>query len=361
MLPYRLVKPLGRTPASEVWEAEHPDGIVAIGTRGEAVPPREALPEVLVAAAGGAEWQGTPRALSPSHEDWSVIDLASRATERDGPAPDALFDPPLPPQTGLEVGDAPFGLREKIHARRSAVDMDGRTGITRDAFLQILRKAWPGGGQVPFATLPWRQRVHLLLFVHRVADVVPGLYLLARDPDPAAAAALKAAMEPSLRFNRPAWAPEELPLFLLQEADTRQVAAGVSCGQGIASDGCFAVAMLGDFEAVETLGAWFWRRLHWEAGAVGQVLYLEAEASSIRATGIGCFFDEATHRVVGIGGPGRSERRFRTIYHFTLGGPVEDTRIRTAPPYGHLEHARAEAGVRPPGGGAVNSPLPTTS
>ena len=26
MLPYRLVKPLGRTPASEVWEAEHPDG-----------------------------------------------------------------------------------------------------------------------------------------------------------------------------------------------------------------------------------------------------------------------------------------------------------------------------------------------
>ena len=35
---------------------------------------------------------------------------------------------------------------------------------------------------------------------------------------------------------------------------------------------------------------------------VGQQLYLEAEASGIRATGIGCFFDDLTHRTFGLTG-----------------------------------------------------------
>ena len=32
---------------------------------------------------------------------------------------------------------------------------------------------------------------------------------------------------------------------------------------------------------------------------IGQVLYLAAEASSIRGTGIGCFFDDAGHEILG--------------------------------------------------------------
>ena len=61
---------------------------------------------------------------------------------------------------------------------------------------------------------------------------------------------------------------------------------------------------------------------------VGQVLYLEAEAAGIRATGIGCFFDDPVHRVFGI-----KERSFQSLYHFTAGGPVEDPRLTTLPPY----------------------------
>jgi hypothetical protein len=33
---------------------------------------------------------------------------------------------------------------------------------------------------------------------------------------------------------------------------------------------------------------------------LGQVLYLEAEEAGIRATGIGCYFDDAVHEVFGI-------------------------------------------------------------
>jgi len=36
---------------------------------------------------------------------------------------------------------------------------------------------------MPWDVLPWRPRIHLGLFVHRVNDLPPGLYMLARDPE----------------------------------------------------------------------------------------------------------------------------------------------------------------------------------
>jgi len=88
-------------------------------------------------------------------------------------------------------------------------------------------------------------------------------------------------------------------------------------------------------------GAWWYRRLFWEAGVLGQALYLEAEAIGIRATGIGCYFDDLFHGLLGIKGHG-----FQDLYHFTVGGPVEDRRIQTLPPYAHLER-EGRSGERP--------------
>ena len=46
--------------------------------------------------------------------------------------------------------------------------------------------------------------------------------------------------------------------------------------------------MIADFEdSIEKYGPAHYRKLFWEAGMVGQVLYLEAEAHGVRATGIG--------------------------------------------------------------------------
>ncbi|MEH6533482.1 MAG: hypothetical protein V7735_19345 [Photobacterium frigidiphilum] len=61
------------------------------------------------------------------------------------------------------------------------------------------------------------------------------------------------------------------------------------------------------------------------------MLYLEAEAKGIRATGIGCFFDDPVHQVFGL-----SDRSYQSLYHFTMGGPVEDTRIETLAAYHFL-------------------------
>jgi hypothetical protein len=88
--------------------------------------------------------------------------------------------------------------------------------------------------------------------------------------------------------------------------------------------------MMADFDAaIDKHGPWFYRSLFWETGLVGQVLYLEAEAAGIRSTGIGCFFDDPVHRVLGF----FPHTKFQSLYHFTVGGPVEDTRLTTLPPY----------------------------
>ena len=170
-----------------------------------------------------------------------------------------------------------------------------------------------------------------MLYVHRVQGLPPGLYLLLRDPE--RLERLKAAMEDRCARMSPEGIPDGLPLYCLAESDVRGTAAGLSCGQAIAGEGCFAVSMIADFlPTLKRSGPGFYRHLHWEAGAIGQVLYLEAEACGIRATGIGCFFDAETHRLLGL-----SSMDFQDIYHFTVGGPVADTRLETLPPYAHRE------------------------
>ena len=69
---------------------------------------------------------------------------------------------------------------------------------------------------------------------------------------------------------------------------------------------------------------------------MGQQLYLEAEASGIRATGIGCFFDELTHRTFGLKGDA-----FQVLYHFTVGAAIDDDRLQPVPPYQHLQRPGA--------------------
>ena len=115
----------------------------------------------------------------------------------------------------------------------------------------------------------------------------------------------------------------------LLPTDVRWAANRVSCDQEIASDGFFSLGMIARFEsALRDRGQWFYRRLFWECGMIGQVLYLEAEAAGSRATGIGCFYDDAVHELLGLSG-----RAWQSLYHFSMGKPVDDFRLTTEPGY----------------------------
>ncbi len=205
--------------------------------------------------------------------------------------------------------------------------MDGRTSISANAFFLMLDRTLPRRSVTPWHALGPPACVHLFLFVHRVDGVTPGLYILVRTPD--GLDSLRATTDPAFAWTRPPRCPEHLPLYFLKKGDARRIAGQVSCGQEIAADGAFAVGMIAEFAPrLREFGPWFYRRLFWETGMIGQVLYLEAEATGIRATGIGCFFDDPVHALLGL-----SNNDFQSLYHFTVGGATEDLRLMTWPPY----------------------------
>jgi len=271
-------------------------------------------------------WCGTPNILSKSHVAWPGIDEVSQNIKKPFTEGHLNFNYGTGSLPKL-LDDDLFPLRKAIHQRRSAVAMDGQTKIKRETFYQFLIKTIPEACPLPFQTLPWEPNVHLGLFVHRVDDLPKGLYFLLRNKNHLQD--LKAKFKPNFLWEKPEGCPAELDLFFLDQRDTMRTAASVSCGQEIAANGCFSLGMISAFEEpLKKYGSWFYPRLYWECGAIGQVLYLQAEVSGVRSTGIGCFFDDPVHQIFGI-----QDMSYQSLYHFTVGGPVEDTRLTTLPPY----------------------------
>jgi nitroreductase len=183
--------------------------------------------------------------------------------------------------------------------------------------LRRLRPAAP-----PWDAIGWPPHVHLALFVHRVEGLVPGIYAYLRDD--LVDEEWKAAMRPEFL-----WECVDPDLWLLVPIDCRRMANRLSCDQEIAEDGFFSLGMVARLQAsLRERGDWFYRRLFWECGLIGQVLYLEAEAIGARATGIGCFYDDPVHEMLGLTGHG-----WQSLYHFSMGMPVEDTRLTSEPGY----------------------------
>jgi hypothetical protein len=118
----------------------------------------------------------------------------------------------------------------------------------------------------------------------------------------------------------------------LQKGDFRADAQLLSCNQAIAGDSAYSLGMLAHFDSVIRQDPSYYPRLFWETGLVGQVLYLESEAQDLRATGIGCFFDDEMHKILGIKGT-----EWQSLYHFTVGKHVDDARLETKPAYFHLQ------------------------
>ena len=292
-------------------------------------------------------WHGKANRLSRDDPvPWEILDQVEVASwkssaerrvielDRAGPAAQTPIHSSAQ-APGIAPGQPTAG--QVIRQRRSALAFDGKTSISAGHFFTMLARVMPRidldlcRRPMPWDVLPWEPAVHLALFVHRVDGLAPGLYMLARDP--AKPSSLRRAMHPQFSWTSPPGCPEDLPLFLLERGDARQLAAQVSCQQDIAGDSAFSLGMIAEFESsLRRYGPWYYRRLFWETGVIGQVLYLEAEAAGVRATGIGCFFDDPVHQVFGF-----NDATFQSLYHFTTGGHVEDPRLTTLPPYG-LDH-----------------------
>jgi SagB-type dehydrogenase family enzyme len=296
-------------------EPEQAEALLWIG------PPQAAefaLPAALLAGLAALDLQGSPNRLSRDYRPWPELQRIQARCQ--APARPGLGWQTAP---GQAPADNPqLALRPLLHQRRSAQAMDGRSGIQGELLRAWLRRLLPDNSPLPFATTGEPPRIDLLLFVHRVQGMNPGLYWLDRS------GVRPEGWRADLQWQR---VDPELPLYRLLQGDARELAALLSCQQSIASDGCLALAMLARLEPALTEGPWQYPQLFWEAGQIGQVLYLEAEAAGLSGTGIGCYFDDLVHELLGI-----ADKRWQSLYHFTLGRALGDERLSVLPAYEKL-------------------------
>jgi SagB-type dehydrogenase family enzyme len=284
--------------------------------------------DALLNAVTEGHWHGRANRLDPEHlYSWPIIDAVAEATQRPSGERDQTIDKPLPdPLPPSDQALSTQNARKLLRQRRSAQAFDAKAQMSRDDFFRLLDRTLARQELPPWSARNWPHRLHLVLFVHAVEDVAPGLYLL--DRTGAGAEQLQARMNEQFIWEPVDGAPCHLPLYCLIRARARQTAMHVSCHQDIAGDSVFALSMLAEFEPIITPAPWRYPELFWEAGMIGQVLYLEAEAIGLRGTGIGCFFDDAIHQMLGL-----RNNDLQSVYSFTVGAPINDPRLATLPPY----------------------------
>ena len=194
--------------------------------------------------------------------------------------------PPPPVSTARGFGDV-------ARMRRSALNFIGGARSMSFAQLSTVLALATAPLAADFAGAPF---VELYLYVHRVDGIDPGLY----------------------RFRR-----GRVELERIRSGDQRVAAAGLSLGQDLAGNACVCFSLIGDIErAVRANGDRGYRYVHFEAGALGQRLYLAAEAFGLGATGIGAFYDDEVHDYLNLA-PGQGQ----VVYHFAIGYPVPDQRL----------------------------------
>ena len=244
-------------------------------------------------ADGAPQWfGGEPNRLSenqivyPSieeiHAATSVIERGAGAEVEPAGSGDVL--PGVPASSARSFG-------ETARARRSALDFRG--GLESISLAQL--SALLAAAAQPLSCDFGGGFIQLYLYVHRVDGLERGVYR--------------------------SW-PAPGRLERVRSGDQRVAAAGLSLGQDLAGNACVAFSMVADMErAAGAHGSRGYRYVHFEAGAVGQRLYLAAEALGLGATGIGAFFDAEVHGYLGL------SAAQRVVYHFAIGYPVPDPRL----------------------------------
>ncbi|CAI10564.1 conserved hypothetical protein (plasmid) [Aromatoleum aromaticum EbN1] len=297
-------------------EREVPDVLMLIGDAQAVVDV-----DLLGVLSARCAWQGQASRLSTGHVHWHEIDDVQAAVHKPRTAPEAVADLPTFPAPSEPTLD--LCVAALVRQRRSALAFDGVSGMTAEAFFALLDAVLPRQGVPPWSACASRPQVHLALLVHRVTGLDPGLYILLRDA--AVLDELRAALRADWLWHKVG--PTHLPLYLLIPYDLRASAQLVCCHQEIAADSCFALGMLGRFGLAQR-EPWRYPALFRECGMIGQALYLEAEAAALRGTGIGCYFDDSMHELLGLAGS-----EWQSLYHFTVGVPTEDARLSSLPPY----------------------------
>lgn len=246
-------------------EREYPDLMlwVTAARPGTAKPSSDAL----VNAARNGRWLGRANVLSPRHlHHWPVIDEVALACAKPSTEESNYQGHSLPAPIGLACEPSASTI---IRQRRSAQAFDAVTSISAAALWRMLDMTLPRAGVVPWDAISWKPRIHLLLFVHRVDGLVPGMYLFLRNSD--IETSLRNSLSTEFDWEAVQDCPAHFLLFRLMAGNAQNAARALSCHQDIAADGAFSLGMLAEYETSLAKAPWAYRHLFWEAGILGQV------------------------------------------------------------------------------------------
>lgn len=310
-------------------EEEHAIGLWGVFPQG-GVLKEFALKVPLVREAGEIQVKGKPNRVSREHVRWEAIEQVAAACRQE-----KVVNGRRNTTSNLELIETPqntlplhpnVSARDILLRRRSALAMDGHTPMSPQVFFCLLEHLQPAYGGPLWQALVKPFHVSLVLMIHRVEGLPPGVYALLRHP--AHIEEWRTIFRKDFEWSAPAVSCAPRHLYCLQRGYMRSLAETLACQQEIAADGCFSVALLASMKPLYEEGAFWYPRLHWEAGLLGHILYLEAEAHGFRGTGIGCYFDDPTHEILGI-----EDASWQCLYQFTVGKPIEDPRLRAEAPY----------------------------
>lgn len=327
-------------------ERDDPDLLLALQPAGvagaQADEPAAAAGEVafLLAWLQRARWHGQANRLDPHPMyRWPVIaEAAASSAVASTRRPPAAAAAPLPSLSPLLRSRQPAAAL--IRQRRSAQRFDARARMPLASLWPLLQALHPG--RLPFDALPGAPRVHLLLLAHRVDGLAPGAYLLPRSA--AGWTLLQSNLPVAADAPLAPGAPSDAPLrCLARNPALAGTLRTLNCHQALGSDAILGFALLAEFNPMAQASD-YRDRLH-EAGLIGQALYLEAESLGLSGTGIGCFFDDALHQLIGLAPSAAGQAVLQSVYHFTIGLALHDSRISSSPPYAHRPAASGASDV----------------
>jgi glutamine synthetase len=189
----------------------------------------------------------------------------------------------------------PFGAGEKaVRIEMRFPDSSSNPYLAFSTLLMagldgIKNKYEPVGPIPPFDVKITLNKIDFVIFINRVDGIEKGIYYFSR---------------------------KENTLTPIHLGDFSETAKFINCVQDLGKDSAFTINMISPKPTKE----YEYKLLNFEAGMIGQILYLEAEAKNLRGCGIGCFFDSLiTEEIL--------NKDYLALYGFSIGVPKMDERI----------------------------------
>ena len=266
-----------------------------------------------------------------THMHWPFVEAIETICTYPTPIPAQLVK--IEAENAIEPGlySDKSRLANSIRTRRSVLNFHQKA-IPVSKFVRCLASCMSNANslvceslQFNYSSNPTLSNVNFGIWVNAVSSMKSGLYFLVRN-----AADLETLQE-EYKKNYPDAAPWQrvdsnnipswLPLYFVSDTipDIRKSSSDASCYQQIAQDCAFVIGMFVNITNSLKISPNY-AHIHWEAGFLGQMLYLQATLESLGATGMGCFLDDLSMEVFGI------TNTFYPIYHFAVGEPKLDNR-----------------------------------